>query len=232
MHTFTRQVIPADIAIRHAREERHEPLQLRLWKPGDPGRTAAEAFIRERFQDSYAADVHIFMPCLLGVTNGNHAITAVIGIRPATGEELFLENYLDLPAETALSRASGIRVQRRQIVEVGNLASSDNESFRTLMIGLVTLLDRLPGTNWIMCTVGDRLFSLLRRTRFFPLVLEQATQQRLSPQQGNWGSYYRQARRVVAGNVGYGLRELKRRKLLRPEVVRQVSRLSRDGIFS
>ncbi len=100
------------------------------------------------------------------------------------------------------------------------------------MIGLVTLLDRLPGTNWIMCTVGDRLFSLLRRTRFFPLVLKQANQQRLSPQQGDWGSYYQNARTVVAGNVGYGLRELKRKKIWRPEFARQVNCLFQDGLFA
>jgi hypothetical protein len=172
------------------------------------------------------------MPYLLGVTDDNNEISAVIGFRPACHDDLFLENYLDSPAERALSEACGSRVQRQQIVEVGNLASSDGESFRILMIGLVTLLDRLPGTNWIMCTVGDRLFRLLRRSRFFPLILEQANQQRLSPQQGNWGSYYQHARKVVAGNVGYGLRELKRKNHWRPEFAQQVNRIFRDGLLA
>jgi hypothetical protein len=232
MHTFNQQVLPADSGNNRAREDRLERLQLCVWKEGDPERTAAEAFIRDCFQDSYAADVHIFMPYLLGVTNEDNEITAVIGFRPATDEGLFLENYIDLPAENAQSEASGSRVQRQQIVEVGNLASSDSESFRILLIGLVTLLDRLPGTNWIMCTVGERLFSLLRRTRFFPLVLEQANQQRLSPQQGDWGSYYQNARKVVAGNVGYGLRELKRKKHWCPAFAQQVNHIFRDGLFA
>lgn len=232
MHTFSQQILPADSGANRAREDRLERLQLRVWKAGDPERAAAEAFIRDRFQDIYAADVHIFMPYLLGVTNESNDITAVIGFRPATREGLFLENYLDLPAENALSEASCTRVQRQQIVEVGNLASSDSESFRILMIGLVTLMDRIPGTNWIMCTVGDRLFNLLHRTRFFPLVLQQANQQRLSPQHGNWGSYYQNARKVVAGNVGYGLRELKRKNLWCPALAQQVNRIFRDGLFT
>ena len=232
MHTFNQQVLPAVSNNNPAQDDRLERLQLRVWKENDPERSVAEAFIRERFQDSYAADVQSFMPYLLGVMDDSNEISAVIGFRPAGNEDLFLENYLDNPAEHALSEASGSRVQRQQIVEVGNLASSDGESFRILMIGLVTLLDRLPGTNWIMCTVGDRLFRLLRRTRFFPLVLEQANQQRLSPQQGNWGSYYQHARKVVAGNVGYGLRELKRKNHWRPEFARQVNHIFRDGLFA
>lgn len=232
MHTINQQVLPAVSSNNPSREDRLERLQLRVWKQGDPGRTKAEAFIQERFQDSYAADVQSFMPYLLGVMDDNDTISAVIGFRPASNEDLFLENYLDDPAEQALSEACGSRIQRQQIVEVGNLASSDGESFRILMIGLVTLLDRLPGTNWIMCTVGDRLFRLLRRTRFFPLVLEQANQQRLSPQQGNWGSYYQHARKVVAGNVSYGLRELKRKNHWRPEFARQVNHIFQDGLFA
>jgi hypothetical protein len=232
MHTFNQQALPAVSNNNPAQDDRLERLQLRVWKEDDPERTKAEDFIRERFQDSYAADVQSFMPYLLGVMDDNNEISAVIGFRPAGNEDLFLENYLDDPAEHALSEACGSRVQRQQIVEVGNLASSDGESFRILMIGLVTLLDRLPGTNWIMCTVGDRLFRLLRRSRFFPLVLEQADQQRLSPQQGNWGSYYQHARKVVAGNVSYGLRELKRKNHWRPEFAQQVNHIFRDGLLA
>ena len=231
MSTVNHNVLPAGGAGIQPGEDRLEHARLRIWTQADPDRRAAEAFIRERFQDSYAADVHIFMPFLLGVTDKNGTISAVIGFRPAGNERLFLENYLDLPAERALSNASGSVVQRRQIVEVGNLASTDSASFRILMIGLVILLERLPGTHWIMCTVGDRLFRLLHRTRFFPLVLQQANQQRLSPQQGDWGSYYRNARRVVAGNVGYGLRELKRKKLWRPEFSRQIDRILNSGVL-
>ena len=231
MHTFEQQLLPAGTGTYHAGEGRLQHVQLRVWKQDDPERHLAEAFIRERFHDSYAADVRIFMPCLLGVTDENNRISAVIGFRPAGHEPLFLENYLDLPAEQALSETSGSPVDRQQIVEVGNLASSDSDSFRILLIGLVTLLDRLPDTNWITCTVGDRLYRLLRRTRFFPLVLQQASQQRLSPQLGEWGSYYQSARKVVAGNVGYGLLELKRKKIWRPEFAQQVNRIFRDGLL-
>ena len=199
--------------------------QLHLWQAGDSGRTRAEEFIRARFQDSYDADVRLFMPWLLGITNRDNALTAVIGFRPATAERLFLENYLDQTAEQSISTATGSDVRRDQIIEVGNLASTDSASVRALMIALVTLLDRIPEARWMMCTVGERLIRLLQRTRFFPLLIDQAEQARLSPQDGHWGSYYRNSRQVVAGNVGYGMRELRRKGIWRAELADQVDRI-------
>jgi hypothetical protein len=204
---------------------RQERLQLHLWQAGDPRRPAAEAFIRERFQNTYAADVCVFHPYLLGVTRGDQTITAVIGFRPASCGQFFLESYLDGSAEQLLAEATGETIQRNQVVEVGNLASSDTESFRFLMIGLITLLERLPETRWMVCTVGEKLIRLLQRTRFFPIVINQASAERLSPADGKWGSYYRHARSVVAGNVSYGMRELKRQNIWRPEFTDRVERI-------
>jgi hypothetical protein len=202
---------------------RSEHLKLHLWTAGDPRRPAAEAFIRARFQDTYDAEVRIFHPFLLGVTRGDHTITSVIGFRPAGYGQLFLESYLDGTAEQQLSGATGESVLRNQIVEVGNLASADTESFRFLMIGLITLLDRLPETRWMVCTVGEKLIRLLRRARFFPIVINQASAERLSPEDGKWGNYYHYTRSVVAGNVAYGLRELKRQNIWRPEFAERVA---------
>ena len=196
---------------------RPEPLQLHLWRVGDPQRPAAEAFIRARFQASYDAEVCVFHPCLLGVTRGADNITSVIGFRTAHSGRFFLESYLDGAIEQLLAGATGESVQRDQIVEVGNLASADTESFRFLLTGLITLLEHMPGTRWMVCTVGEKLIRLLQRTRFFPLVIKEASADRLTPADGNWGSYYRHTRNVVAGNVGYGMRELKRQNIWRPE---------------
>jgi len=199
--------------------------QLHLWREADPGRARAEAFIRTRFQDAYDAKVRVFMPWLLGITGQDNTITSVIGFRPATAEKLFLENYLDHSAEQSISNATGNPVNRSQIIEVGNLASNNPESVRTLMIALVTLLERIPEARWMMCTVGERLIRLLQRTRFFPLLINQADQARLSPQDGDWGSYYRSVRQVVAGNVDYGLREIKRQGIWRPDIADRIDRV-------
>jgi hypothetical protein len=209
---------------------RPERLQLHLWLAGDPQRPAAEAFIRERFQDTYDADVCVFHPYLLGVTREDHSITSVIGFRLASSGQFFLESYLDGSAEQLLSEATGEIIPRQQVVEVGNLASSDTESFRFLMIGLVTLLERLPETRWMVCTVGEKLIRLLQRTRFFPIVINQASAERLSPEDGKWGSYYLHARSVVAGNVAYGMRELKRQNIWRPEFTARVERIIQNRL--
>jgi hypothetical protein len=209
-----------------------EHLQLHLWLAGDPQRSAAESFIRARFQDSYDAEVCVFHPYLLGVTRGDHCITSVIGIRPASCGQFFLESYLDGSAEQLLTDATGETIQRKQVVEVGNLASTDTEPFRFLMIGLITLLDRLPDTRWMVCTVGEKLIRLLRRARFFPIVINQASAERLSPEAGKWGSYYRHARSVVAGNVAYGMLELKRQNIWRHEFSDRIEHIIQDSFDS
>jgi hypothetical protein len=231
MQALHQQILPAESREDLVPEHGHAQWQLRIWKDGDPERAAAEAFIRERFHDSYDAEVCIFQPYLLGITNATQEITSVIGFRPAIAEPFFLENYLDQPAEQALTAATGDRVERKQIIEVGNLASRDRESLRNLMIGLITLLDRLPNTRWMVCTVGERLISLLKRTRFFPLVLSQANQQCLSEKHGDWGSYYQDTRKVVAGNVAYGMRELKRQDIWQPEFSDRVDQLFRKDLL-
>jgi hypothetical protein len=205
-------------------------LQLHLWTAGDPRRPAAEGFIRARFQDTYDAEVCVFHPYLLGVTRADHGITSVIGFRPASCGQFFLENYLDGAAEQLLTDATGETIQRRQVVEVGNLASADTKSFRFLMIGLITLLDRLPGTRWMVCTVGEKLIRLLRRSRFFPIVLKQASAECLSPEDGKWGSYYRHPRSVVSGNVAYGMRELKRQNIWQPEFADRIERIIQGNL--
>jgi len=207
-----------------------ESLRLHLWLADDPQRPAAEAFIRERFQASYEAEVCVFHPYLLGVTRGNDTITSVIGFRPASCGRFFLESYLDGSAEQLLTESSGETVRREQVVEVGNLASSDTESFRFLLVGLITLLEQLPDTRWMVCTVGEKLIRLLQRTRFFPLLIKEASADRLTPDAGNWGSYYKHSRSVVAGNIAYGMRELKRQNIWRPEFTECVTRIRQERI--
>ena len=225
--------IPAP-AVPHRTDPTPQPehLRLHLWQAGDPQRPAAESFIRARFQYSYDADVCVFHPYLLGVTRGDHCITSVIGLRPAGCGQFFLENYLDGSAEQMLTAATGETILRKQVVEVGNLASTDTESFRFLMIGLITLLDRLPDTRWMVCTVGEKLIRLLQRTRFFPIVINQASAECLPPEAGNWGSYYRHARSVVAGNVAYGMLELKRQHIWRPEFADRIERIIQGSLDS
>jgi len=79
---------------------------------------------------------------------------------------------------------------------------------------------------------GRKLIRLLQRTRFFPIVFNQASAERLSPEAGKWGSYYRHARSVVAGNVAYGMLELKRQNIWRPEFADRIERIIQVSVNS
>ena len=103
LKTVLDPVLPAG----QAPDAQPEPLQLHLWRVGDPQRPAAEAFIRERFQSSYAAEVCVFHPYLLGVTRADN-ITSVIGFRSAHSGRFFLGSYLAGGVVRLLGGASGV----------------------------------------------------------------------------------------------------------------------------
>ena len=88
-------------------------------------RAELEAFVRAAFGRKHAAQVHSFMPTLLGFRDAVGQLKGVIGLRAAADERLFLEQYLDVPVEQAIAAAVGREIPRWQVVEVGNLAGTN-----------------------------------------------------------------------------------------------------------
>ena len=88
-------------------------------------RAEAEAFVRRRFLRSHGAHIATFMPTLLLLTDADSELAAVAGFRCAAHEPLFLERYLPVPIEQALTSQMGAHARRAEIVEVGNFAAID-----------------------------------------------------------------------------------------------------------
>ena len=86
--------------------------------PGDPGRAAVEAFIRDIYRRRHGAQVRSFMPVLVSLHDAS-GIVAAAGYRGAGSSPLFLERYLGAPVETLLAGAGGVAPDRGGIVEVG-----------------------------------------------------------------------------------------------------------------
>jgi hypothetical protein len=109
-------------AIRSNLQVRNRGMTVRHTVVGSPHRARAETFISDIFRCHYDAELSSFAPNLM-LLEKNERIAAVAGWRCAGTERLFLENYLDVPIETAVSRLAGKLVDRQRIVEVGNLAA-------------------------------------------------------------------------------------------------------------
>lgn len=167
-------------------------------------RMAAEQFVRDSFRHHYQADIDNFMPTLLSLSDEHHQLQAVLGFRCAGESSLFLEHYLDQPVEQILASRLHIPVDRRKLVEVGNLAVSTSGGGRWLITALTAYLSAIQA-EWALFTIGPSLQNAFRRMGLMPIDLGEARQDRLPGcEQSSWGSYYAQKPRVMAGNVAHG----------------------------
>lgn len=182
---------------------RQRGMTIRHTVVGSPRRAEAEAFIAGIFQHHYGATVSHFAPNLTLLENDAH-IVAAAGWRGAEAETLFLEHYLDAPIHNVVSRLAGRPVARRNIVEVGHLATERRGGSVDLILTLAAHLDQL-GFEWVVFTATEQLISIFRRLGLPPLALAPADPGRLGDEARHWGSYYATNPVVVAGRIRLAL---------------------------
>jgi hypothetical protein len=171
-----------------------------------PRRQQVESFISQRFLQAHAASITQFMPTLFALFDAHGDVVAALGIRSAADESLFLEHYLDMPVEKAIAlndATSVAAVARSHVVEIGNLASTNQFSSRKLFRILAAHLSARH-YQWATFTGTPSLrkvFSLMGINTFS---LGSACQSRLPVDQQTWGRYYQHNPSVLAGRVSYG----------------------------
>jgi len=169
-------------------------------------RRKVENFIHQRFAESYHANITHFMPYLLRIReNGSGTWSAVAGLRPATSPSnstpLFVEHYLDLPIEQSISAQADHPVDRKEIVEIGNLAEGTPGGGRLAIIALTGFLTGC-GFHWVVFTAIPTLANAFPRLGMDPLTLANATPDALDcDEQQEWGAYYDQNPTVMCGDI-------------------------------
>ncbi|TDF82636.1 thermostable hemolysin [Pseudomonas sp. H9] len=189
------------------------PMTLSNALPYDPQRPLFEAFIQQRFHKAHGADIHAFMPELFGVHDSAGGLCAVVGVRRAHLEPLFLERYLDEPIEPLISAAAEQSVDRVGIVEVGNLAANDTGSARLSIIAMTYVL-AMGGLEWVAFTGNIGLVNSFHRLGLKPVTLCAADPARLGEEHKHWGSYYQSKPWVHVGNIRAGFIHLRTTGLL------------------
>lgn len=166
-------------------------------------RTQTEHFIAERYRRNFGARVEAFMPrlfALRSVGGDANGIEGALGLRSAQGR-LFVEQYLDAPIERAILAASGERVERASIVEVGHFAGLYPGAMRTMIVLLADRLQR-EGLGWVAFTGTRALYNAFWRMRLRPMPLCAASPDRLAPKaRAAWGTYYGNDPWVYVGPV-------------------------------
>jgi len=180
--------------------------RFQLHRRDDPERTEVERFIGRVYRQHFAATLVHFMPVLVS-RRIEGSTCAAAGYRGAR-EPLFLERYLPQPVEQVLA-AAGQRVAREEIVEVGQFASQCAGEGRRLMLELARhLVD--SGFRWAVITATADLRRLFTHQGLSALPLAAAQRRCVGDEAPLWGSYYRHAPKVVAGDLHASLAALER----------------------
>jgi hypothetical protein len=178
-----------------------------------------EALIRQRFYETYDAQLTHLMPRLFTVTTTapvpgsrwhdqrimstpQHMVGA-FGLREAALAPLFMEQYLDQPVEQVISAHAGGPVARHRIVEVGNLVT-DPGGARQMIISLTRYLHR-HGFDWVVFTGVASLRAAFVQLGLRPFFLAMADPHRLSDaERACWGRYFAARPQVMGGHIAAG----------------------------
>lgn len=179
------------------------PFKLESFVRGQAGREGVEEFIARTFRETYGAEITHFSDVLLGCRDSAGNWVAALGYTTAGERPIFLEQYLDQPIELALAGHVSAAVARREIVEVGNLASVHAGAARKLIIEATYHLYSI-GLRWVTFTATASLLNSFSRLRLRPQVLARADPTRLSDGGKSWGSYYLTQPQVMFGDIHYG----------------------------
>ena len=191
-----------------------------LYEKNSFGRSKAEHAVSKIFRSAYGADITSYLPYLL-TAEVNQRIAAVVGVRCAAEQPLFLEQYLSTNVEAAIKQINGLIIPRQKIVEIGNLVSCKTGVSRQLFIILAFALAKAE-IEWVSFTATVQVEQLLAKLSLFPVVIGQATEHAIVNGDDRWGSYYVDSPNVCVGNVFNAVHELKKSMVIR-EMVMQLA---------
>ena len=163
-----------------------------------PERAEIEAFVRAAFARKHDASVASFMPTLLSFRDASGELRGVIGLRSAEPKPLYLEQYLEQPVEAAIAAATGKRVHRHEVVEVGNLAGANCRTAMRMVAELPSYL-LARDYRWIVFTATSAVRGILQGFGAPLVELARADGGRVAGGEDRWGRYYESDPRVLAG---------------------------------
>ena len=172
----------------------------------DTERKPLEGFIHRTFQQAYGAELRTFYPNLTAFTTGGR-IRGVAGYRNGIAQPLFSEQYLDAPVEKVVATHLDRIVERRHVVEVGNLALSGTGEARWVIAAMTVFL-QAAGYRWVLFTAVKPLFNAFQRLGLRPVQIATPDPKRLPNGGNDWGSYYEAGPMVYAGNIDAGYKKL------------------------
>ncbi|WP_069960072.1 thermostable hemolysin [Xanthomonas oryzae] len=187
-----------------------------LIEVGHPRRQEVEHFIAAVYLRRYGAQLRRFLPQFLVYRDADGELMAAVGMRLGSAGGLFVEQYLDESAESALAACMAVPVARSGLAEVGNFAAISSGSARALIPQMTHALHNV-GVRWVLFGATRGLRNTFNRLQLGTVGLVPAVQSRLRDDDTDWGSYYATQPQVVCGDVAAGHAFLLERQALRPQ---------------
>lgn len=179
-------------------------VNVQILTPEHPDWEKTTALVTLVYRKAYGARLSTFMPRIMKVSEDGGEFRAIVGLRDAGEEPLFLETYLDEPIEKAIAANKGKAVERRCVVEIGNLAESKPGDARLGIIACTMYLHTL-GYRWVVFTAVPQLLNAFKRLGIEIEELALADPARLpQDQRERWGSYYDEHPMVCLGDIARG----------------------------
>jgi len=183
------------------------------WVPGGSHINPATKFIRDGYFQQFGAHLTELMPWVLMLCDGEENLLAACGMKAASHGALFLEQYLDKPAESSLQQHGFCNAQRGDIVEVGNFAATEGSAARVMYVAVCLLLNHYR-YRYIMFTGTVKIRNIFSRLHLKPVTITAAEPTRLTVNPAAWGDYYQHAPQVMAGDLTSGQKSLAEHSLL------------------
>jgi hypothetical protein len=186
---------------------RADTLEFHEFLEKEKGRSAVEQHILDSYQNKFSASLAHFMPTLVSANMPGHAPHLSFGLSGADEHSLYLENYLPVPVEQALSQVVNSSVERHAIVEIGNLAFADTASIRDDLIAVAHYCYGL-GYQYVVCTATRMLRLVFIKAGIKPIYLGDACVDDAPRDGTHWGAYYENAPQIIGGNIFLGIERL------------------------
>jgi hypothetical protein len=179
-------------------------LHLSLVEPEREQRYEAQEFITRAYDRIFGAKLRSFYPSLITLHEDGWRLCGAAGARHADGQRLFLEQYLDCSAESAIAGQAGGEVSRRGIVEIGNLSVA-RPALTYPFMGMIGGWLQAYEVEWLVFALTRTLRRLFQRAGVDLIDLGAAEPRRLQEASDHWGDYYDHEPRVTAVRLSSGL---------------------------
>lgn len=182
------------------RISRSAPASISLSLKSHANRKEVERLIEEVYARVYGGSIKEHYPILLKACDDAGCVMAAVGLRDADREPLFLERYLNAPIQKVMGSVFGKDIERRNIVEIGNLVSLHSGVSVYLFAALAICLKQLGYTHAAV-TATSSLHRSFERLGIASCVVADADASRLVDKGANWGTYYQRDPRILVASV-------------------------------